>query len=78
METRIKLPHYLQAIIIKGGRYFRVFFSVDYNECEAKRDSCDDNARCVNTAGSYKCFCSPGYVGDGFSCKSKLRKDLVD
>ena len=42
----------------------------DYNECEAKRDNCDENARCVNIAGSYKCFCLAGYLGDGFSCTS--------
>ena len=46
-------------------------FFVDYNECEAKRDLCDENARCANNAGSYKCFCLAGYVGDGFTCESE-------
>lgn len=50
---------------------FPLYF-VDFNECEANRDSCDENAKCVNTAGSYICFCSPGYFGNGFSCKSKF------
>lgn len=46
-------------------------FLVDYNECEAKRDLCDENARCANNAGSYKCFCLAGYIGDGFTCESE-------
>lgn len=44
---------------------------VDYNECEAKRDLCDKNARCSNIAGSYSCFCLPGYFGNGFTCQSE-------
>ena len=29
---------------------------------------CDENAECVDTAGSYECTCSSGYTGDGHTC----------
>ena len=41
---------------------------VDINECTNGTDSCDVNANCTNTDGSYTCDCKTGYVGDGFSC----------
>ena len=37
-------------------------------------DSCDDNATCTNTDGSYDCICDVGYSGDGFTCASELYK----
>lgn len=41
----------------------------DVNECESDvnqgQGPCDRNAVCVNTHGSYKCKCKPGYVGLG-------------
>ena len=30
--------------------------------------SCHEKARCVNTAGSYRCQCIKGYAGTGFTC----------
>ena len=40
---------------------------VDTDECSVK-DSCDKNADCVNTDGSYECSCRQGFFGDGQSC----------
>jgi len=37
----------------------------DINECELHRDLCDENAKCVNTPGSYRCICKEKYVGMG-------------
>ena len=40
----------------------------DVDECAAGSDSCDLNATCTNTVGSYSCVCNPGYDGDGVTC----------
>ena len=41
---------------------------VDINECDDGTASCDVNAQCINTNGSYNCSCSSGYSGDGMTC----------
>ena len=46
--------------------------SADINECEVGTDSCDENAECNNTDGSYTCSCNTGYSGDGQSCMGML------
>ncbi|XP_035665849.1 uncharacterized protein LOC118409092 [Branchiostoma floridae] len=40
----------------------------DIDECALGIAICDDNATCVNTHGSYKCVCDPGFTGDGKVC----------
>ncbi|KAJ3593092.1 hypothetical protein NHX12_005429, partial [Muraenolepis orangiensis] len=40
----------------------------DINECEIGAHNCDNHATCTNTAGSFKCSCAPGWVGDGLKC----------
>ena len=30
--------------------------------------TCDDNADCVDTEGSYECVCRAGYTGIGSNC----------
>jgi len=35
----------------------------DINECATDNGGCDTNAICVNTIGSYLCFCKEGYAG---------------
>ena len=44
------------------------FFKTDIDECGAGTDSCDENAHCNNTEGSYRCSCSSGYSGNGTTC----------
>ena len=44
---------------------------IDIDECSAN-DSCDQNATCKNTIGSYDCTCNIGYDGDGKTCNGKL------
>ncbi|KAG7270043.1 hypothetical protein CRUP_036870 [Coryphaenoides rupestris] len=38
------------------------------NECEIGAHNCDSQATCTNMAGSFKCTCGPGWVGDGLKC----------
>jgi len=48
----------------------------DENECEdsdqgeyaTSLNSCDENAMCTNTMGSYACACNQGWTGDGLAC----------
>jgi hypothetical protein len=41
-----------------------VWFIADVNECSElnNRMSLCKNAKCINTEGSYKCLCLPGYI----------------
>ena len=44
----------------------------DFDECKINTYSCDDNAACKNTVGSYTCTCKSGYSGDGKTCNGKM------
>lgn len=41
---------------------------MDIDECLTGADSCDANAACTNTAGSFTCACNAGYEGTGMLC----------
>ena len=45
-----------------------LFSFKDINECTEGSHSCDGNASCINTIGSYNCTCNFGYEGDGLNC----------
>jgi len=47
------------------------FFSTDIDECATGAATCDHNADCTDTVGSYKCKCKTGYVGNGRDCTSR-------
>ena len=47
-------------------------FVSDIDECSSNSHSCDVNAVCNNTRGSYICQCKPGFSGDGRNCTGKL------
>lgn len=53
---------------------FLSILSTDINECEIGADNCDRNAICTNTAGSFKCSCKPGWLGDGTKCVGEFGK----
>ena len=43
---------------------------LDVDEC-GQPASCDPNANCTNTVGSFTCVCNQGYSGDGTTCNGK-------
>lgn len=54
-----------------------MFAVSDINEClNVSTSGCDRNAVCLNNIGSFECQCSPGYIGNGFTC-SKITTACV-
>jgi hypothetical protein len=45
------------------------FALTDIDECVEDIDNCNDNARCINTPGSFQCVCEEGFTGDGVICE---------
>lgn len=46
----------------------QLFLPPDLNECNGPH-RCDENALCINTAGSYECRCKSGLSGNGYWCE---------
>ena len=53
--------------------------NIDINECFIGTHTCHYNAACENEIGSYSCFCSAGFIGDGvITCEGlKETKHLI-
>ena len=47
--------------------FISYFVVLDVDECVGN-NSCSANAKCVNTDGSFYCYCKSGYKGDGLLC----------
>ena len=47
----------------------------DIDECKTSNatNTCDSEASCTNTKGSYNCSCNRGYEGNGDNCSGKIR-----
>ena len=45
-----------------------IIYLLDLDECTEGPNTCDMNADCTNTEGSYSCACKAGYWGDGRTC----------
>ena len=50
------------------NKHMVMFIHADIDECGDGTNSCNVNAECTNTGGSYTCSCSSGYTGDGMRC----------
>lgn len=48
-----------------------VWLISDVDECTNQTHMCSPNAKCMNVPGSYRCACSVGFNGDGFTCLGK-------
>ena len=59
-----------RAIISNGS----LFFGTDVDECENGENSCDVNANCSNTPGSYVCKCKQGFDGAGETCRGNTNR----
>ena len=65
----------LSHLVMNGkGLLVSFFFLIDIDECSTGEKMCHKHASCIDTEGSYKCECKPGYNGDGKQCTGrKLR-----
>ena len=43
----------------------------DVNECLGS--PCHVNATCENRDGTFRCYCKPGFTGDGYTCQGNCR-----
>ena len=41
-----------------------VLFITDIDECETEQHGCCNNSQCIDTIGSYRCDCLPGYYNN--------------
>ncbi|KAG5326274.1 CRB protein, partial [Pseudoatta argentina] len=48
----------------QGISFAGQYCDLDVNECELHGNSLCNNGICINTEGSYNCFCRPGFSGD--------------
>ena len=58
-------------VFTKSKMQLSLFTLVDVNECSDSSHSCDADADCSNTAGSYTCRCRAGFYGNGFDCTGR-------
>ena len=64
--------YYFNCLLCRLYRFVRlhpIIYCLDINECASDMlNTCDENANCTDSIGSYNCSCNPGYEGDGFNC----------
>lgn len=61
-----------KKLILKLKNYIFNIFHTDIDECKVMLNLCR-NGQCINTMGSFRCFCKVGYTTDisGTSCNGK-------
>ncbi|XP_066021204.1 ALK tyrosine kinase receptor-like [Pocillopora verrucosa] len=57
-----------QCLCVLGSGFEGHDCGEDLNECTDGTHSCDKDAECNNTLGSYKCTCKHGFHGNGTYC----------
>ena len=71
--TKDTLEVEFTALVKLCNTYFMYLLYIlsDINEC-ANATTCDSNANCTNTPGSFTCTCNHGYTGNGTTnCEGK-------
>ena len=69
MESTVQVSPTVRIFFFVSNNLMFFCLFLDINECASDRlNDCDENARCIDTIGSYNCTCNSGYEGDGFSC----------
>ena len=48
-----------------------LFSFLDNNECTLLTHNCHNNAKCLNTKGSFTCSCNTGHSGNGTKCEGR-------
>lgn len=66
LELYASSPQYLNETPATPTWYFLIS---DINECETGLDSCNLNATCNNSIGSFICKCKEGFFGTGSECE---------
>eukprot|EP01051_Picozoa_sp_SAG22_P008506 SAG22_NODE_652_length_8143_cov_2.399552_4_plen_442_part_00 len=59
---------------VESGGHCLPFEVTDFDECvgEAGNEhTCDPNAVCTNTVGSFTCVCKNAFTGDGYTCTDR-------
>ena len=69
---RPDVNHQVDLILVILTPYVTYNSHADIDECSINSHSCDVNAVCSNTVGSYACACKAGFTGDGKTCSGKL------
>ena len=72
MENLAKVFEQVDLILVILTLYVTYNSHADIDECSTNSHSCDVNAVCSNTVGSYACACKAGFTGDGKTCSGKL------
>ena len=52
----------------KQSRITQHLNNLDNDECSQDSHACHGNATCINSPGSYLCYCKSGYSGNGQNC----------
>ena len=62
----------IKLLVIHAYSAILIYLLVDLDECFYDKYTCDSNADCTNTNGSYTCTCKDDYYGDGKTCEIRL------
>ena len=75
MESLAQVRTSIVMIVI----FFSLAVSGDsaMDECTLGTDNCDTNALCIDTEASFICTCNQGYEGDGVTCTSEYRNEVI-